>query len=222
MLKVLKVFAYKNQKIKYCQGLNFLAGFILFMHQDESHTFMFMSRIIEKYEMEEIYVKNVPLLKVYFYKMDCIIMKNFPEIGTLFRNEGVNSSLFSTNWILTIFAHSLQHAKDDKPSPMLLKIWDYFLLDGWKAIFKVSLFILNELKSIIMESSFEKIVDLFAKVSKAELLHDEVSAEKFQKNYQNIKVTRSELKEMENEYINLLRVIKTAFKENDSLSHNIV
>jgi len=37
----------------------------------------------------------------------------------------------------------------------LLRIWDYFIIDGWKSIFKVSILIMREFEEQLLEMSFE-------------------------------------------------------------------
>ena len=37
----------------------------------------------------------------------------------------------------------------------LLRIWDYFIIDGWKSIFKTAVLILQDYEEQLLEMSFE-------------------------------------------------------------------
>eukprot|EP00826_Nyctotherus_ovalis_P053857 TRINITY_DN7029_c0_g2_i1.p1 TRINITY_DN7029_c0_g2~~TRINITY_DN7029_c0_g2_i1.p1 ORF type:complete len:211 (+),score=48.94 TRINITY_DN7029_c0_g2_i1:857-1489(+) len=180
--------------------MNFLAGLILLFARDEALAFKFMHCIIERNELQNLYVQNVPLLKENFYSLDRLIFMHHPDISAFFRTEGVSSNLFASNWIMTIFAQSAQYTKNDQPTPMVIKIWDRFVLDGWKAVFKAALFVIEELKEKIVGARFDRVVAAFSEFTKTKCLHDEAAAKKFEERYKELKVTNSILKKLSREY----------------------
>jgi len=79
---------------------------------------------------------NLSGLKLYFYQLDRIISLYLPDLHHSFRREMVNAAYFSSSWFMTLFSNILEQEEG------LLEIWDYFLYEGWKFIFKCSVHIL--------------------------------------------------------------------------------
>lgn len=40
----------------------------------------------------------------------------------------------------------------------LLRIWDYFIIDGWKSIFKTAVLILQQYEEQLLDMSFEQML----------------------------------------------------------------
>ncbi len=52
-----------------------------------------------------------------------------PRLGVHLRNEGVQPTMYCSHWFITIFAYTL-------PFDHLLRVWDIFLLEGVKIVFR--------------------------------------------------------------------------------------
>lgn len=64
---ILKTYAFWNPEIEYCQGMNFVAGFLFLVFRDEQMSFKALMIIAEKYDMSHLYKKELPKLKLFFY-----------------------------------------------------------------------------------------------------------------------------------------------------------
>jgi len=175
---ILKTYAFFNPEIEYCQGMNFVAGFLFLVFRDEQLTFKALMRVAEIFDMSHLYKKELPKLKLFFYQLDRLIAMKLPQLHQHFKDEQINSGIFASAWFITQFTNSLQiqdkkfrksdnknkdpNAKSDAEdksslpddgqhtdpdvqyiSDNLLQLWDYFVSSGWKAIFKMSLYILK-------------------------------------------------------------------------------
>jgi hypothetical protein len=66
--KILKTYAIVNPDLNYCQGMNFIAGFLyLTMEKKEALAFAVMREIIERYAMTNLFNNELPMLKLMFY-----------------------------------------------------------------------------------------------------------------------------------------------------------
>lgn len=74
-----------------------------------------------------------------------------------FRDEMVNSAHFSSSWFITLFSSTYE-------PPLLLKFWDMFLSQGWKAIFRIGIVILQRLEERLIMSDFTEIVMLLKEI----------------------------------------------------------
>jgi hypothetical protein len=84
---ILRTYAFFNSEIKYCQGMNFLAGFLLMFYKDEELTFKAFSGFIANFGMDELFREGLPLLKLYFYKLDRLISMYLPDLYTHLKDE---------------------------------------------------------------------------------------------------------------------------------------
>ena len=65
--------------------------------------------------------------------------------------EGVEPPMYCTHWFNTIFAYSL-------PFEHLLRVWDVFLLEGMKTVFRVGVALLGSGQDVLLGQPFEKLV----------------------------------------------------------------
>jgi hypothetical protein len=84
---ILRTYAFFNSEIKYCQGMNFLAGFLLMFFKDEELTFKAFSGFIANFEMDELFREGLPMLKLYFYKLDRLISMYLPDLYSHLKDE---------------------------------------------------------------------------------------------------------------------------------------
>jgi hypothetical protein len=79
-----------------------------------------------------------------------------------FKEEGINSSFFSSSWFITLFTNALDKNRTDdeqmKVNESLLQLWDYFLCQGWSAISKTGLYMLAVDCENIKSLPFEDVI----------------------------------------------------------------
>ena len=98
---VLKTYAFFNPEIEYCQGMNFVAGFLFLVFRDEQLCFKSLMRVAEIFDMSSLYKKEMPMLKLFFYQMDRLIAIQLPQLHQHFKDEGINSQMFASAWFIT-------------------------------------------------------------------------------------------------------------------------
>jgi hypothetical protein len=77
LTNILKTYAFFNPEIEYCQGMNFVAGFLfickvlffsfIIVFRDEEKSFKALQEIIEVNDMAELFNQELPRLKLFFY-----------------------------------------------------------------------------------------------------------------------------------------------------------
>ena len=145
LTNILKTYAFFNPEIEYCQGMNFVAGFLYLLFRNEEKSFKALQEIIEVNNMAELFNPELPRLKLFFYQLDRLTSIHLPQLHAHFKDEMVNSSYYSSPWFITIFTNSLQSMNtNDNICEKILELWDFFLVSGWKAIFTMALYVLKE------------------------------------------------------------------------------
>ncbi|OMJ91649.1 hypothetical protein SteCoe_5804 [Stentor coeruleus] len=193
---VLKTYAFFNPDVSYCQGMNFIAGTFLQIFKDESFSFKCLIGLVKKFDMSPIFQVGVPKLRCMLYQLDQIIEIKLPDIQKVFKLEGVSAGFFSSSWFLTLFSSNLQ-----SKIPVLLQIWDYFFIKGWKVIFKASVAILKLMGPKIRGGTFDEIMSL---ITGANLYTEEFFNEGFIVYVKEVKITNSLLARLEEDYNKIL------------------
>ena len=86
MNNILKSYAIVNKQLDYCQGMNFIAGFLfLTFNQSEAHAFAVMKALIHKHRMHEMFNTELPMLKLNFYQLDRLIAILLPDLHMHFK-----------------------------------------------------------------------------------------------------------------------------------------
>jgi hypothetical protein len=63
---ILKTYAIVNPELDYCQGMNFIAGFLFLVTGEESTAYAVMKEIIEKFGMGNLFNQELPMLKAFY------------------------------------------------------------------------------------------------------------------------------------------------------------
>ena len=89
----------------------------------------------------------------------CFDVQECPRIGTHFDQENVYPIMFCSHWFNTVFAYSL-------PFEHLLRVWDVFLFEGWKIVFRVGILLLKSSEQQLLTKSFEGMMAILNSNSK--------------------------------------------------------
>ena len=204
LINILTALAFIRPEIGYCQGMNFIAGALINFIDNEEKCFWIFLSFIDNFEMNFLYLKNMPDYSIRVYQLNYYIKENFPELSMHFKKNQINPDIFFSKWILTIFSNYL-------PFDVLYKVWDVFILDKWKAIFKFSLMILNSIKDKLINMdliTFSK----FIKDSKNN--SSLINFEEFSKHYKDYKITNRQLHELREDFF--IEQLRKKLENNDS------
>jgi hypothetical protein len=80
LTRILNTYAVVNSQLDYCQGMNFIAGFLFLFIKDEALTFQIMKHVIKKYDLSLLFNTETPKLKLNFYILDRLISILLPDL----------------------------------------------------------------------------------------------------------------------------------------------
>merc|ERR1712070_654253 len=98
------------------------------------------------------------MLKLMFYQLDRLISIQLPDLHDHFKDENISASLFSSSFFITVFTSHMQAQPTNEDSWKIQRVWDHFLVQGWKTLFKVCLLILSTYEIELLQMSFEQLV----------------------------------------------------------------
>jgi hypothetical protein len=197
---VLRAYAFYDQEVGYCQGMNYIAGVLYLQLQDEDCTFRALVGMIEKYRMASLYHRNLPRLKLLLYQLDRLIGIFLPELHRVFKEEMVASSHFASSWFITLFAATL--SSTPQQLTILFQIWDMFFLEGWRAVFKCALAVLMRLSEVLAAGKLEQVMSVLSKIG-SPLCAVQIFDEEFIPKMQSVCISNALLRDLESEYEHL-------------------
>jgi len=109
LLNILKTYAFYNPEIEYCQGMNFVCGFLLQVYKDEEKAFKALQGLGKKQNMSELFNKDLPMLKLYFLQMDRMLGLVDSDLFEHFDLLQISASFYSSSWFITLFTSVLKH-----------------------------------------------------------------------------------------------------------------
>lgn len=129
--RVLRAYACFNAEVGYCQGMNRLAAMALLVLPEEE-AFWCLVAIIQCIMPKDYYLKPW-LAQVDCYVLNDLIEKKMPRLHKHLTKNDIQLTLFT--WFFTIFVDGFR-------PELMLRIWDCFLLEGDKVLFRFALSIL--------------------------------------------------------------------------------
>ena len=156
---ILKTINYVNNKLNYCQGMNYIAAFLLNItnNNEEESFYLFLSMIIHT-EYGKLFEKDLEKLKKSFYVFERIISIYLPELYMHFKETHIDVSYFLSPWLITLFTDNYKNIKDRNNPLVLLNIFDQFFFSGWKSIIKIGVSLLKTYESKLMNLGQEDLL----------------------------------------------------------------
>ncbi|XP_070618998.1 TBC1 domain family member 2B isoform X2 [Erythrolamprus reginae] len=144
---VLVAYSWRNPEIGYCQGLNRLVAIAL-LYLDQEDAFWCLVAIVEVFMPRDYYTKTLLGSQVDQRVFKDLMSEKLPRLHGHFEQHRVDFSLITFNWFLVVFVDSVV-------SDLLFKIWDSFLYEGPKVIFRfaLALFKYNEEEILKLQDS---------------------------------------------------------------------
>ncbi|CAB3411167.1 unnamed protein product [Caenorhabditis bovis] len=132
---VLYAFRYHNTYVGYCQGLNRLAAIAL-LYLDEQDAFWFLITCVEHLQPDGYYTSSLIGAVADQKVLRDLVGEKLPKLASHLRALEVDLSLFALSWFLTVFVDVLPHS-------IYLTIFDVFLYEGNKVLFRFALALLK-------------------------------------------------------------------------------
>ncbi|ETN70997.1 TBC domain protein [Necator americanus] len=148
------LYAYRNHDtlIGYCQGLNRIAAVAL-LYLDEEDAFWFLIAFTELQPPEIILIyffllwniTDILLTTIHLKVLRDLVTEKLPRLAAHLRQFEVDLSLFALSWFLTCCVDVLPHQ-------IYLPIFDVFLYEGNKSLFRFALAILKMCEPAVLQS----------------------------------------------------------------------
>lgn len=143
---VLYAYACHDQELGYCQGMGFLAALFLMYYTEEDAFYCLLSLLNNpKYDMRGLFLENFPLLNERFFQFDELLKQHFPKLQKHLADFDVTPQFYALPWFMSVFLyHNVNFS-------ITARIWDAYLSEGYKVVFRIGLAIMKEKRSEILK-----------------------------------------------------------------------
>uniref|UniRef100_A0A8R1DYB5 Rab-GAP TBC domain-containing protein n=1 Tax=Caenorhabditis japonica TaxID=281687 RepID=A0A8R1DYB5_CAEJA len=139
--------------VGYCQGLNFVAGVILLVVNDETRAIDLLVHLVS--QRREYYGQNMIGLRRDMHVLHALLRENCPRVAVTLEKLDVGLDMIVGKWFVCWFVESL-------PMETVLRLWDCLIYEGDEWLFKVavSLFRSNMMAIASCESVDQLLIEV--------------------------------------------------------------
>lgn len=123
------------------------------MNEIEVEIFEIMMELLNKngkFDMATLWQSKVPKMKLRIFQFDNILKWLLPKLHAHFIDVNMAPEVLVAQWFVTLFTYTL-------PLHLTVKIWNYMFLDGWTAIFRITMSLLQALEDKFLNTDLEGI-----------------------------------------------------------------
>ncbi|KAF8893306.1 rab-GTPase-TBC domain-containing protein [Infundibulicybe gibba] len=206
LFNVLKAYSLYDPQVGYCQGLPFVVA-ILLLNMPDEEAFSLLVRLMHVYDLRGHFLPEMPKLQLRLFQFDRLLEEVLPVLHVHFLRQGVKSSMFCSQWFLTMFSYRF-------PLDIVFRIYDNCLASGIEAIFGFSITLLKKNEDILLALKFDEILaflngQLFSryKVDRDEIEETEIKydVDGFVQDAVSLRITPFMLDSYRHEYEDMVR-----------------
>jgi len=150
LFNVLKAYSLYDPLVGYCQGLPFVVA-ILLLNMPDEEAFSLLVRLMTVYDLQGHFLPEMPKLQLRLFQFDRLVEELLPVLHVHFLRQGVKSSMFCSQWFLTLFSYRF-------PLEIVFRIYDNCLANGIEAIFGFSVTLLRKNEEALLALKFDEIL----------------------------------------------------------------
>ncbi|XP_061743411.1 growth hormone-regulated TBC protein 1-A-like isoform X2 [Nerophis ophidion] len=165
LYNVLRAYAQHNPTVGYCQGMNFIVGFLLIITKDEEKSFWLMDALLGRI-LPDYYSPGMLGLKTDQEVLGELVKSKSPRVWQTMMEHGVTWTLVTSRWFICLYVDVL-------PVETVLRIWDCLFYEGSKILFRVALTLIQQHGDQIQAArSLPDVCQAFRQLTHSRLVHD--------------------------------------------------
>eukprot|EP00730_Choanoeca_flexa_P000492 TRINITY_DN10219_c0_g1_i1.p1 TRINITY_DN10219_c0_g1~~TRINITY_DN10219_c0_g1_i1.p1 ORF type:complete len:677 (+),score=188.48 TRINITY_DN10219_c0_g1_i1:343-2373(+) len=138
LYRVLVAYSFAHRNVGYCQGMNQIAALLL-LFMDEEDAFWGLSAVVEKILPRGYYSKTMIGAQADQRICQDFLVARAPKLHSHLSRLEIDTSMVTFDFLLT-------SGVDTVPFPTVLRIWDCFLFEGAKILFRFTLALFKTLE----------------------------------------------------------------------------
>lgn len=142
--RVLGAFSKYDSNLGYVQGMNFIAGALLW-HASEVDAFWLFVALMEDYELRDSYLPQLPGLSKHCQIIQLLTLEFLSDLHLQFANHRINCEMYAAEWCFTLFGSVV-------PVKEMINVLDGFFSEGWIFFYRMVIVLLRCLEKRLLEA----------------------------------------------------------------------
>ncbi|KAF9546700.1 GTPase-activating protein [Mortierella hygrophila] len=206
LFNVVKAYSLYDAEVGYCQGLSFVVGPLLLNMPDEE-AFCVLVKMMTSYDMRGHFTPDMNTLQLRLYQFEQLMEETVPLVHKHFLNQGIRSTMYASQWFMTLFAYKF-------PLDLVFRIYDTLLVEGVESLLRFAIALLKASHDQILNHEFETLIE-FLKNGLFEPYMNDPSM--FVKDAYNVKVTPKKLTQYTQKYQTMIQRQQAELAAEESL-----
>uniref|UniRef100_A0A3P9L4R6 Growth hormone regulated TBC protein 1 n=1 Tax=Oryzias latipes TaxID=8090 RepID=A0A3P9L4R6_ORYLA len=165
LYNVLLAYGHHNPAVGYCQGMNFIAGYLLIITKDEEKSFWLMDALLGKI-LPDYYTPAMLGLKADQEVLGELVKVKTPRVWQVMSDHNVMWTLVVSRWFICLYIDIL-------PVETVLRIWDCLFYEGSKILFRVALTLIHHNQALIEKAqSLPDVCQAFKEIVRGPLVDE--------------------------------------------------
>ncbi|KAM9860828.1 growth hormone-regulated TBC protein 1-A [Aulostomus maculatus] len=158
LYNVLLAYGHHNPTVGYCQGMNFIAGYLLIITRDEEKSFWLMDALLGRI-LPDYYSPAMLGLKTDQEVLGELVKAKAPRVWQTMVDHNVMWTLVVSRWFICLYIDVL-------PVETVLRIWDCLFYEGSKILFRVALTLIHHNQALIHQAqSLPDVCQIFKQIT---------------------------------------------------------
>ncbi|XP_035038840.2 growth hormone-regulated TBC protein 1-A [Hippoglossus stenolepis] len=158
LYNVLLANGHHNPTVGYCQGMNFIAGYLLIITKDEEKSFWLMDALLSRI-LPDYYSPAMLGLKTDQEVLGELVKIKIPSVWQTMVDHNVMWTLVVSRWFICLYIDVL-------PVETVLRIWDCLFYEGSKILFRVALTLISQNQTLIQQAqSMPDVCQIFKQIA---------------------------------------------------------
>ncbi|ELW47489.1 Growth hormone-regulated TBC protein 1 [Tupaia chinensis] len=159
LCSVLLAYGHHNRGVGYCQGLNFIAGYLILVTKNEEQSFWLLDALVGRI-LPDYYGPAMLGLKTDQEVLGELVRAKLPAVAALVEGCGMQWTLLVSRWFICLFVDVL-------PVETVLRVWDCLFNEGSKILFRVALTLIKQHQEFILEATdISDLCDRFKQITR--------------------------------------------------------
>lgn len=184
---VLKTVVLLNNDSNYCQGMNFVSAFLIKICKSEEDCFYLMMGLFRNTSYKSIFLDDLKKLRLYFSIFDRILYLIVPTIHSFFKTHKILTNYYLSSWFITLFT---SYANKEQCTDVFIKIFDLFIIQGWKSVFNIAVDILKQSEEALLLMKYENLMYFINNNLGNLFLFNPSNYNRLEEKYKKIKITQ--------------------------------